>query len=115
MSQTSFYDEIWAFKHPETGLMCIELEDEHWDYIAGTTYLLLCKKMNLDPEGETPLVDMMMENDGWISHAKNLGVIVKRTRKEAIAWREEQQAIWDLEDDTASAIFDPLTKDALTT
>jgi hypothetical protein len=115
MKRTDFYDQIWDFKYAKTGLMCIELDEDDWDFIAGKTYFLLCEKMNLDPEGETPLVDKMMENDGWIAHAKKLGLLVRRTRKEAIAWRQHQQARWDLEDETASAIFDPITKDALTT
>ena len=40
--------------------------------------------MNLDPNADNPLINMLMEGMGWISHAKNFGVIVKHGDLEII-------------------------------
>ena len=78
-TDADFYDEVRDFKISENGKLCLYAEDYDWDFVLLKTNLLLCQKMNLDPNADNPLINMMMEGMGWISHAKNFGVIVKRT------------------------------------
>lgn len=106
LSDAEFYDQVWDHKCPELGTMCIELDDKDWDFVIGKTYQLLCQKFNCDPEGENPLVNMMTQDMNWISHAKNFGVIEKRTPKEAKDWRELQAAMFNLDPEVAVHLED---------
>ena len=83
LNDDEFYNQVWDHKCPELGMMCIELSDQDWDFVIGKTYTLLCQKFNCDPEGENPHIYMMTQGMDWISHAKNFGVIEKKTKKDA--------------------------------
>ena len=93
MNLSQFYDSIWAFKHAETGQMCADLDEDELDSLMIETYVELCDLMRCDPRKPNPHIDLKMQDHGWIQQAKNLGVIIKRSRKEAIEWNKKQQRI----------------------
>ena len=85
--------------------MCVDLNDDQWQIIWQDTYERLCDRHGLDSHMRPAIVELLMSQDDWIKHAKDTGVIVKRTRKEAIAhkakldeeWRKSQEEADDFQ------------------
>ena len=108
MNTSQFYDSIWAFKHAETGEMCADLDEDELDSLMIETYVELCDLMRCDPMKHNPHIDLKMQDHGWIQQAKNLGVIIKRTRKEAMEWnKEERRKMEELEMQYDNYYHDP--------
>ena len=94
MNQTrQFYDKVWAYKvnFPDTPIhnqFTPFLDTSDWEILMFETYKQLCERRGLDPLQDHPVINMQMNDMDWIEHAKDLGILTKRTRKEAIKCNE---------------------------